>query len=338
MNIRVTCLFFLLIISSPFIIFAQENTVPLYIEPVYPSNQVDGVRGYFHLNVEPGQDQTVTVKLKNNLDEDLKVRMEPANGYSNPSGGMLYSRELQSDKSKLLNQAIKLADHISLDSEVTLEPKETREVTIDITVPNMDIGTALGGIRFVTEGTPKEESSDAEEGEANFILKTEIANAVAIQLDFPNRAHSNFQLENVGFSPEGPSVYSIFKNAAGLIQENISGQYRVEDSSGNQLFNGEIPSFKMAPFTQIRYPMYWDYETLEEGSYKLFLTMNVDGKEITSEEEFSIGDEEINKYVERTQPTVTTHEDNNRFPSWIWFAIGGVVLAGGMYWLGMRKR
>ncbi|WP_163969696.1 DUF916 domain-containing protein [Oceanobacillus halotolerans] len=334
-------LFAVIICLYPGTLFAQENEEnsgpPLIVEPLYPDNQVDNIRGYFRMNVEPEQEQTLNVKLTNNLDAELTVRIEGANAYTNPTGEILYGKDIESEKTTLLNDAIQLERYITVRPEITLAPNESQEVPVEIVVPDTNEGTILGGIRFITGGTDENNVEEAGEDEANFILKTETVHAVAIQLDLPNKTEPRFELGNADFTPEGPSVYIEMINNAQMIQEDITAEYTVEDGEGNQLFEGTTNTFKMAPKTQIRYPLSWDYETLEEGDYQVYVKANVNNNEIVAEEEFTIGDDAIDDYVERTQPTVNRDTDEAGFPTWILYVIGGALIAGTMYLIGRRK-
>lgn len=317
---------------------SEESGTPLTIEPIYPENQDVNVKGYFRLNVEPNQTQTINVRMTNNLEDKQKVIIEKANGFTNPVGGMLYRETIDSNDSILLDDGIKLVNFISVDSELTMDGKETVEIPIDITVPDVDSGTILGAVRIITEGKADEKSVEVEEGTANFVLQTETAHSVAIQLDLPNPVEPSFSMGTAGFTLKGPSAYIEMKNDTQMIQENISGAYQVEDGDGNQLFNGEIPTFNMAPKTQINYPFQWNYETLEDGDYRLLVTLDVNGNEVDAEERFSIANDDVEEYVERNQPVVPQGQVENGIPSWVWIIAGAIVLAGVMFWLGRRRK
>ncbi len=96
----------------------------------------------------------------------------------------------------------------------------------------------------------------------------------------------------------------------------------------------------MAPSTQINYPVDWTYETLEKGLYTIAVELTVDNQKYTANEQFRIGEEEIEEYVERTQPVVpqANTEDTSDIPVWVWILAGAIVLAGIMFWLGSKNR
>lgn len=326
----------LLFLTPQSFALAQDTGSPITVEPIYPDNQVKGINGYFRLLVQPNDTQTVKVKVTNNLEEELTITMQPANAFTNPTGEMLYSDTIDSDNAILLDDAVKMAPHLKVESKITLGSKETKEIPIEISVPDQDAGTLLGAIRFIITGQPVDDQSEANKDESSFILKTETVYSVAVQLDLPNSTNPNFSLGKAGFNSLGPNVYIEMKNDAQLIQHDISGNYEVQDSNGNPLFEGEINTFKMAPKSQIRYPMQWNSETLAQGKYKLIVNINVNDDEITAEEEFEIGNDQIEEYAERTQPEIQLEEEG--IPIWVWLIVGAVILAGLMFWLGSRKR
>ncbi|MCP8617037.1 DUF916 domain-containing protein [Salirhabdus salicampi] len=330
-------LFLSLMIFFPIKVEAQANN-PLTVLPIYPENQVEGIKGYYRLIVQPGDKETVNVLVRNNTDIEMDVIVRPVDAYTNPVGGMLYDLDIQSENSILLPNVIRLSDHVTTDEKITLRPNESREVAIEIDVPDINKGTVLGAISFITKEKTHEESHKTEEGEANFIINTETAFNMAIQLDFPDTVEPSFSLGEAGFNPLGPNVYLEMRNAAQRIEENISGEYRVETIDGESLFTGTIPPFKMAPTSHIRYPIHWDYETLSEGRYRIHITMNVNNNEISTEQDFRIGQEEVNEYAERIQPTVTQVERNDNVPIWAWIVAGSVVVGGLMFWLGSRRK
>ncbi|WP_047982205.1 DUF916 domain-containing protein [Ornithinibacillus contaminans] len=334
-NLTLVTLVFICLLGGR--VAAQENSIPLLIEPIYPDNQIGDEKGYFHLLTEPGQEITVAVELTNQLDTELHVEIEPANAFTNPSGGMLYGQTIDSDQTILLEDAIKLAPHIEVESNLTLQPNETREIPVSITVPDADTGTILGGIRIITAGNPIEKSEEAQEDEANFILNTEIVNSIAIQLDLPTKTEPNYTLGDVSFNPDGPSVTIEMTNDAQHIQEDVRGNYQIKTVNGEVLFEGTINPFKMAPKSRIQYPILWNYKTIESGTYHASLVMQANDTKLELEEDFTIGDGAIQDYVERTQPIATPEPAEKGIPIWLWIILG-VILAGVMYWLGKRNK
>lgn len=106
------CSFLLLWI--PVSAFAEENITPLEIEPIYTENQQTDTRGYFDLLVEPGQQQTIELRVTNNLEEKITLSGSTANAFTHPTGGILYSQDIDSENTRLLEDAVHLADFFAM--------------------------------------------------------------------------------------------------------------------------------------------------------------------------------------------------------------------------------
>ncbi|KGR74920.1 WxL protein peptidoglycan domain-containing protein [Ureibacillus sinduriensis] len=316
--------FFLFLISLVGVqstILAQET--PLEVHPVYPMNQKEEVKGYFQLAVNPDEQQTVKVKLVNKTVESLNVRIEPSNGYTNPEGGMLYEKELNSEDASLLREASEAKNFFKVKESITLEPQQTLEIPIEIIVPSRANGTFLGAVKFVVEGN-KENEKKTKRGEANFVLKTEIAHAMAIQLDIGELPPPEFTLGDAGFNQIIGKVYITMINQAQRIQEAIEGTYLLQNEQGEIVSEGEFGPFKMAPTTRIRFPFAMGTKPLREGTYRLAVTMNVNGKEIIEEKDIIIGSKALEEFAERSSST-TVAVQGNGMPGWGWALIGGLV-------------
>ncbi|WP_078543023.1 DUF916 domain-containing protein [Litchfieldia alkalitelluris] len=316
---------------------AQETNLPLSIEPIYPKNHNPQIKGYFDLTVNPGDEQSLSVRITNKEDEEVTVSMKSANAYTNPSGGMMYEDEIDSPDTGLLNDAVRMAEYIKIEETVTVPPLSSVDVPIEFSVPGSDGQTLLGGILFTTQGDETEQQQEVEEGTANFVLKTETVYAIAVQLNLPTTVTSNFFLGEAGFIPETAQVFIEMTNDAQKIQEEITGTYSVSDQEGNKLFNGEFGPFKMAPKSKIRYPFQWGHDTLEDGNYTLNIKGNIADRAFSISKVFTIKNKDVEEYVEKTQPNVPQANVNNGIPIWVWI-ISAVLFGIVMFVLGKRKK
>ncbi|MFC7686978.1 WxL protein peptidoglycan domain-containing protein [Ureibacillus sp. GCM10028918] len=334
---RIFIILFLLLYSLVGVqstILAQDT--PLEVHPVYPENQKEEVKGYFHLSVNPGEQQTVKVKLVNKTVESVNVRIEPSNGYTNPEGGMLYEKELNTEDASLLEGALEAKNFFKVKDSIILEPQQTLELPIEIAVPDKGSGTFLGAVKFIVEGN-KDEKQTAKKGEANFILKTEIAHAMAIQLDVGESPPPKFSLGKAGFNQIIGKVYLTMINEAQRIQEGVEGTYFLENEQGDRVSEGGFGPFKMAPTTEIRYPFNLGTEPLTEGTYRLAVTMDVNGKVIKNEQNITLEKEAVKEFAERA-PGATAEIQEEGMPSWTWALIGGVGAVVLIFIMGLLRK
>jgi hypothetical protein len=315
---------------------AEEAKLPLIIEPIYPENQNPLTKGYFDLRVTTGDNQSLSVRITNKEDKEMTITMKAANAFTNPTGGMMYEQKIDSPDTVLLNDAVFMADNIKIEETVTVPPLSSLDVPIDVTVPELEGQTFLGGILFTTQGAEAEQQQEVEEGTANFVLKTETIYAIAVQLNLQTEVPSNFLFGKAGFSTETAQVFIEMTNNAQKIQEEITGTYSVLDDGGNDLFSGKFGPFKMAPKSKIRYPFEWGHETLEDGTYTLTIEGTFGGEKVSSSEAFTIKSKDVEEYMEKTKPNLPEAQVNRGIPTWIW--ILGAVLFGIVMFLLGRKR
>ena len=336
---------FILFLTVTFNIFLvqanakQEMGLPFIIHPILPATQIEGVNGYYHLQVKAGEDQTIYVRIQNKKDHNITVHILPINSYTAPTGGILYEESIESEDTKLLDDSILMSELIDVEPYIELDPKEKVEIPINIAVPETDEGTFLGGLLFATidEGTLEEVETVESEGDIGFIIRNEITFTLAVQLDFPSTPVSNFGIGDVGINihRSGPELYMEFINDAQMILRGTHGGYMVKNENGETLFDGEFEPLTMVPNTEIRYQVPWDNDALDAGVYSVVITANVLGEEIMVERTFEIEKEDVDEYEEiREDPPEPTPTG---IPVWVWI-IGGVIIAGFFYWLGVRNR
>jgi hypothetical protein len=334
--IRVILLAFLFS-CFPITLLAAETTIPFEVEPIYSNGQIPSTKGYFDVMVNPGEKLTLRTRIKNNLNKGITVKMKATNAYSNPTGGILYGAEMNSNRTVLLGDAVRMADYIETKESYTIPASSSIEVPIQVTVPINDGQTLLGGILFTLVGESKDEFQETLKDQAKFRINTETTYAIAVKLNLPNKSVPQFSLENADFIPERAQVFIEMKNDAQMIQEDIVGDYAVMDSSRKELFTGHFNSFKMAPKSKIQYPFNWNDEIIKEGTYILFVSGTAGDIEYSSEKTFSIQMKDVQAYAEQSQPRVEVQKGNQGIPIWLW--IIGIFLFGFiMYVMGRRKK
>ncbi|KGR89467.1 hypothetical protein CD30_16870 [Ureibacillus massiliensis 4400831 = CIP 108448 = CCUG 49529] len=328
---------FVLFYSNTVFVKAQDVDMPITVEPIYPENHNSSTIGYFNLNVNPGDQQTIEIKITNNKNEEINVSLASAYAYTNATGGIMYKDVIDSLDTELIENGIHIKENITVQDTVTLPPQGSETVPIEITVPEADGETLLGGVLIAAQGDTMQQKQEVEEGTANFTINTEMVIAMAVQLNLPNTVDTDFQIGDAGIYGENAQVYIEMENHAQKIQEDISGTYSVHNDKGEELFNGGFEPFKMAPMSKIRFPIQWGYEMLEDGNYTIRINGHVQGNDFTEVRELQIRKEDVDDFVEQQQTEVTVAKEDNGIPTWIWIA--GVVLIGIiMFLLGRRRR
>ncbi|WKA57082.1 DUF916 domain-containing protein [Planococcus shenhongbingii] len=277
------------------------------------------------------------MKLQNNEDTPITVRVEKANAYTNPAGGIFYDESVDSEDTILLEDAILLADAMKTEETVTIPANDSMDLPIQVTVPETDAQTILGGIQVTqVEEAVEEEGKELGKDEANFVMKIETTYALAIQLNLPTNAEPDFSTGKAGFTAPTAQVYLETINDAHLIQGDVEWTYSVLDNTGAELFGGTVTTFNMAPKSKIRFPFAWNHEELKDGNYTLVANGHAGDQVIEVEEPFEISSEEVAEYAEVVNPTAVVEEDAG-IPMWIWISIA-VAFGMIMFLLGNRRK
>lgn len=334
MLIRISIVFIFLF-SLPIFASAAEPVNSMGVEPIYPENQVEATKGYFDVDVQAGEELNLQLRLTNNEEEPIMVRVQKANAYTSPTGGIYYNAEADSDDSQLLEDGVRLADFMETEETVTIPANEVLDLPIQVNVPEVDAETLLGGIQVTKIEDIKEGTKTTVQDEASFTINTETTYAVAIKLNTSTASELNFSTGEVGFLPSTAQVFLEMVNDAHLIQDEIEGTYQVLNSEGTELFNGEVGPFNMAPKSMIRHPFAWNHETLEDGDYTLVFNGRAGEKVVAVEERFTITSEEVQTYADVTNPSPVVDQEKG-VPTWIWIA--ALILVGAvLFLLGRRK-
>lgn len=307
---------FICLLSLPMSASATEPSQAMDVQPIYPDNQVSSTKGYFDVDVQTSEDLTLHLRLKNNDEEPITVRVEKANAYTSPTGGIYYKEEIDSEDTELLDDAVRLAEYITVEEAVTIPANESLDLPIQVSIPKVDGETLLGGIQVTQIEEKKEEETVTSEDEASFTVNTETTYSVAIKLNTPKITEPDFSTGRTGFIAETAQVFLELVNDAHLIQGEVEGTYSVLNSEGTELFTGETGPFNMAPKSKIRHPFPWNHETLEDGDYTLVFNGRAGGQEFTAEENFTISNEAVDEYAEIINPSPVV-DQNLGIPAWV---------------------
>lgn len=118
----------------------------LSYEVLYPENQKNKNLGYFDLQMNPGQEQKVSLKLYNSLSKELTVEVRLNTAKTNSIGKVEYGpNELQEDSS-LINNFIEI---VKGPKKVVIPPKGSKQVDLMISLPKETVnGLIAGGIQL----------------------------------------------------------------------------------------------------------------------------------------------------------------------------------------------
>lgn len=259
------------------------------VQSVLPENQINTRVSYYHLLVQPGQRQTVEVKILNNSPKTQEYKVEVIRAATNKNGLITYDeREKQPDESMKLPITAVAKPKSDV---VSVKGYSEGKAEIDLSVPNDQSfeGILLGGIRIsLKEG-------ETDEKETGLSVKNTYGYAIGMVLteDEESPIYDEPELKLVGVKPElnhgskileasiqNPEPVSI-KNAD--VEGKIVSKGTSKSVVESKLKNVSVASNSVFPFT-----IDWGMNQIVAGEYTVKGTVKIGEKRWPFEQDFTI--------------------------------------------------
>ncbi|RNE11121.1 hypothetical protein FAM22280_01305 [Lacticaseibacillus paracasei] len=243
---RIALFALMVLVIIPFLIAAGKKTTAttpeFAVTPVLPSNQKQADAGYFDLQVDPGQQENLQLRISNLSDQvqTYTIAVNPA--YTTDSGAIAFDRAMPP-----LNQdARRLNTLISGPEKVSVPAKTEKLVTYILKAPSQHfIGVISGGFYV----SPENDSS---------------TNKSASGVSFTNRfAIGITTILRQDFKTPNPPLLAMTKAGIGTINHYAAVQATISNPSGNQF--GDITS---------------DYALSKTGTKKALITGHFVGQAV----------------------------------------------------------
>lgn len=264
---------FIISLLTVFVVFigkeVKADEMGFSVTPIIPSNQI-GSTGYFNLLMKPGDKQTVEVKITNLRDKPVIVEENVAPTTTNLNGVVEYSpNKIKPDSTLKYN----LKNLISAPKEISLNPKETKKISISVTMPSESFqGIISGGLTYQekdSKGSSKASKGVSIINKYNFVIafliqqsETKIAPNLKMntvkpgQVNFRNVINANLQ------NPTMSYLNTLY------IQSDIKG---ISNSKLEYKSNKEM--MQMAPNSNFDFPIaLGNGVELQPGKYNMVLT------------------------------------------------------------------
>ncbi len=311
------------------IIGQAEGSMAYSAKANIPENQINKTLTYFDLKMEPGQEQEISLTVSNSSDKQTTIILSPNSATTNQNGVIDYGQNKGKVDSTL---KIPLSSVISKEQEVTLAPNETKQVLFTLKMPDkLFNGILLGGF-YVTK---KEEAEDSKEAEKNVQIKNNYSYVIGIQLretleEVKPQLKMN-QIKPALLNYRTAVTVNLQNTEATIIKEfDVHAKVR-KKGNGTVLHEATKTDMSMAPNSNFDFPISWDNQSLEPGTYTLEMTAKSGENQWTFEEDFTISAKE--------SKTLNTDavELEKKAPNWtliILSVIGAMtLLIGGMLYL-----
>ena len=265
----IVVIFILTLFFGP-VAFADQSA-GFSVRPILSENQVNSEVGYFDLNLEPGESQTLFLELRNMSDEEINLSISVHTAFTNVSGVVEYGSDADVPDDTL---PFFLADYIQGDGKITLSEGETKQVDLLLTLPEDKPfeGVLAAGIRVeeIKDSEHLSEESMAIENTLSYVMGLVVSNKreqLSPELDLLAVYADQLNFRNV-FSAQIQNQSGTFVN-----QLEVSASIYNEDQT-ERLYSTEASGMQMAPHSNFAFPMSLNGESFVPGTYVLHLQAN----------------------------------------------------------------
>lgn len=284
-------LFFLLVVGSKSV---QAEGMGYSVRAIIPDNQLDQTKTYFDLKVQPGDTQKLALEITSTSSEELHLKVSPHSATTNQNGELEFSVEPTVHDSTL---EYPMTELISASQSVTLAPKETKQVSFTLKVPEDSFaGKLVGGFTIYDQANDKEVEAS---GKKEVQIRNVFSMVVGIQLQeksqeikpelklngvkanlFNYRTAMTANLQNTQ-----PTFLSQLKVAAIIKQ---AGSKKV-------LYETEKQGMTMAPNSNFDFPIMLENQEIKPGNYVMELQASSGKETWTVTKKFKVSKEEASE-------------------------------------------
>lgn len=292
--------FILMILSFYFFAFGIETSAAelrFSVETEIPENQIDKTKTYFDLMMKPDQEQILKVRAANSTDENLVIDVSVKSATTNSNGVIEYGESLTAlDKSAPadLSEIIQLKDggesvELPAKSEKVDETKDKqKENTNGLAIENRYAYTVAVLLR-----------------ENETVVQPELS----LEKVEPTQRNARSVISATLLNHEAAYLQSM------KVTANVKNK-----KTNNVILEKEQEDMQMAPNSIFNFPIPYEENEMEAGTYVLAMTVEGSGKKWQFTKEFTISKEEAKTFNEKD---VTVKKTESKL---IYLLIGLLIL------------
>lgn len=264
-----------------------ESELNFFVTPILPESQLGGgASGYFDLNLDAGQTDSLGLNIQNSSDQDIVIELSAHTAYTNVNGVVEYGKDAPEPDPTL---PASLDELIETPEEITLSGNERRTIELPLTMPEEEFeGVLAGGIR-VREVKEDEEQSEEGEGVAitnafSYVIGVIVSNSRSTtdaDLELLDVFADQLNYRNV-FSAQIQNFTPTFVN-----QMEVEATVRAEGES-DILYEAKQTGMQMAPNSHFNFPVSLEGDRFRSGTYVMDITARSEGQEWTWEKVFTV--------------------------------------------------
>jgi preprotein translocase subunit SecG len=268
---------------------ATETKGGFYYEVEFPENQRNK-EGYLDLLMKPSDEQKVTVRLFNTSKNDMTIDVKLNGAKTNANGVIEYGPNAIEDDKSL---AYKFTDLVKTKDSVKIPAGQSVNLELEITMPASSFdGTIAGGLWFQVKGN--------DDTQVQGTIVNKFAYVVAILLrENETPVEPDLALNKVaaGLNNFRNTVFINFSNIKPEYLNDMTTDVKItKKDSEAVLYDTKKSSMRMAPNSQITFPVSMDGQTMEAGKFVAHIVVTSGKKQWKWEKEFTITKEEADKF------------------------------------------
>lgn len=281
---------FAMVISSTHVLASnEEGSGGFNYKVVLPENQHNKGVGYFDLRMVPGQQQVVTIQMNNSSDKEIVVDVALNSAKTNTNGVIEYGpSKLEKDQSLKFD----FADIVKGEKSVTIPPNQSVEYNMEITMPESQFdGIITGGIYMIQKDQTEDQQAmiKNEYGYLVGMILSETDTELKSDLSF-NKAYAEQQNYR-------NAVFVNYSNVQPVYIDDMSINIQImKQGSEEVLYDTRQTKMRMAPNSQIHFPVLMNGEQMIAGGYTAHIVVTTEDGKWDWIEDFTITDEEADKF------------------------------------------
>ncbi|HHQ0975828.1 TPA: DUF916 and DUF3324 domain-containing protein [Listeria innocua] len=287
------CTFAIICLPNQHAEAAEDNSFS--VKAILPANQASSVT-YFDLQMEPKQKQKLDVEITNQSKEQMTINCVANTAITNEMGYVDYSIP-KTKPDETLKYPFADITEVS-DSEITLEPNETKIWSVNIQMPEESYdGIILGGLHFKEKTKEKTEKETKQEKEVQ--IKNEYAYVIGVKLTEkttivkPELALNQIKAGSRNYR----NVVEInLQNTKATLVGGLAVDAKIyKQGSEKVLHESKRTDLSMAPNSNFNYSVDWENQELKPGKYKLHLVAKNKDDKWEWTKDFTISSDEAKK-------------------------------------------
>lgn len=236
------------------------------VTPILPANQRQAITGYFDLEVQPGQQEDLQLRIANQTDETQTYTLAANPAYTTNSGMIAFDQS----RPPLDRNAIRLNTLIKGPASATIAAKSSQVVTYHLQAPSAHfIGIISGGFYVLQKGGTATMSSN---GGVRFTDQFAIGIPLILRQDLktPNPPMLELTKASIGTANHYPVVNANIHNPSSNQFGKIFADYTLVRTGENKaVLTGHFAGLAVAPHSRFTQSMPLNGKQLQAGSYTL---------------------------------------------------------------------